>query len=92
MLDLRAAAEALLQTAQIHQRDFEIVGVELQATRAELQTFRSEMELFRQRQRESDDRFEIMLSELRQMKIDSDARFAAWQARIDRLFNQQDNN
>jgi hypothetical protein len=89
MLDLRTAAEALLQTAQIHQQNFETVT-------AQLQTFRSELEVFRQRQRESDQRFEIMLSELRQMKIDSDARFVAHQAEIerilDRLFPQEDNN
>ncbi|NJO76818.1 MAG: hypothetical protein HC833_25645 [Leptolyngbyaceae cyanobacterium RM1_406_9] len=88
MSDLRTAAEALLQTAQIHQTNFEAVTAELQVSR--------------QRQRESDERFEIMLSELRQMKVDSDARFSAQQAEIsgvqteirrilDRLFNQQSN-
>ncbi|RCJ17387.1 hypothetical protein A6770_34070 [Nostoc minutum NIES-26] len=86
MTDLRAAAEALLQTAQIHQRNFETVSTELQS--------------LRQRQLESDRRFEIMLAELRQIKIESDARFNSLQSEIqglqtenqrilDRLFNQQ---
>ncbi|BDA75762.1 hypothetical protein RIVM261_082720 [Rivularia sp. IAM M-261] len=61
MTELRVTAEALLQTAQIHQRNFEVVSAELQT--------------FRQRQLESDQRFEVMLAELRQLKIDSDARF-----------------
>ncbi|MFN6567707.1 hypothetical protein [Dendronalium sp. ChiSLP03b] len=86
MTDLRAAAEALLQTAQIHHRNFETVSTELQS--------------LRQRQLESDRRFEIMLAELRQIKIESDARFNSLQSEIqglqtenqrilDRLFNQQ---
>lgn len=78
MTDLRAA-EALLQTAQNHQRNFETVSTELQP--------------LRQRQLESDQRFEIMLAELRQIKIESDARFNGLQTEIqrilDRLFNQQ---
>ena len=89
MIDLRVAAEALLQTAQIHQQNFETIGVELQS--------------FRQRQLESDQRFEIMLAEFRQMKIESDARFNGLQTEInglqteirrivDRIFNQQDND
>lgn len=89
MNDLRIAAEALLQTAQIHQQNFETVSVELQD--------------IRQRQLESDQRFEIMLAEFRQMKIESDARFNSLQARIDglqteirriidRVLNQQDND
>jgi hypothetical protein len=80
MSDLRAAAAALLQTAQIHQRNFEIVSAELQ--------------ILRQRQQESDQRFEVMLAELRQLKIDSDARFNGFQTEIqhilDRLLNQSD--
>jgi chromosome segregation ATPase len=81
MTDLRAAAEALLQTAQVHQRNFEIMGAELQS--------------LRQRQLESDQRFEVMLAELRQLKIEGDARFNGLQTEIqrviDRLFNQQEN-
>jgi chromosome segregation ATPase len=86
MSDLRTAAEALLQTAQIHQQNFETVTAEFQS--------------FRQRQQESDQRFEIMLVELRQLKIESDARFNGLQTEInglqteirrilDRLFNSQ---
>lgn len=89
MIDLRAAAEALLQTAQIHQQNFEAIGVELQASRNELQGLH-------QRQLESDQRFEVILSELRQIKIESDARFNGLQIEIqrilDRLFNQQSDN
>jgi hypothetical protein len=61
MTELRVTAEALLQTAQIHQRNFEVVSAELQT--------------LKQRQLESDQRFEIMLAELRQLKIDSDIHF-----------------
>jgi hypothetical protein len=86
MSDLKTAAEALLQTAQIHQANFEAVTTELQ--------------LSRQRQQESDERFEIILAELRQMKVDSDTRFSIHQAEIsgmqteirrilNRLLNQQ---
>ena len=82
MSDLKAAAEALLQTAQIHQQNFETVSAELRT--------------LRQRQLESDQRFEITLAELRQLKIDSDARFNGFQTEIqrilDRLFNQQSGN
>lgn len=89
MSDLRIAAEALLQTAQIHQQNFETVTTELQATRAELQTLR-------QRQLESDQRFEVLLAELRQIKIDSDTRFNGLQTEIhrvlNRLFDQQDSD
>lgn len=61
MTDLRVTAEALLKTAQIYQRNFEVVSAQLQT--------------LRQRQIDSDQRFELMLAELRQLKIDSDARF-----------------
>jgi chromosome segregation ATPase len=71
MTNLQTAAEALLQTAQIHQRNFEAVTAELRS--------------FHQRQRESDERFEVMLSELRQIKIDSDARFDTQQTEISGL-------
>jgi hypothetical protein len=54
------------------------------------------LQIFRQRQQESDQRFEIMLAELRQLKIDSDARFNGLQTEIqrilDRLFNQHSGN
>ncbi|KAM3095491.1 hypothetical protein ACKFKG_13375 [Phormidesmis sp. 146-35] len=84
MVDIRAAAEALSQVTQIHQQNFETVTAEFQ--------------ILRQRQLESDQRFEVMLAELRQMKIDSDARFNGLQTEIngmqteirrilDRLFN-----
>lgn len=79
MTDLRAAAEALLQTAQIHQQNFETISVELRD--------------LRQRQTENDQRFEVMLSELRQLKIESDTRFNGLQIEnqriLDRLFNQR---
>ncbi|BAZ12890.1 hypothetical protein NIES4071_47240 [Calothrix sp. NIES-4071] len=79
MNDIRAAAEALLQTAQIHQQNFETVTTELQN--------------IKQRQIESDQRFEIMLAEFRQLKIESDIRFNGLQTEIrralDRLLNQQ---
>ncbi|KAM3115830.1 hypothetical protein [Phormidesmis sp. 146-33] len=75
MSDLRVAAEALLQTAQIHQLNFETVSAELAATR--------------QRHLESDQRFEILLADLRQLKIDSDRRFDEMQRRLDRNRDQQ---
>jgi hypothetical protein len=89
MSDMRSTAEALLQTALIHQRNFETMSAELQASR--------------QRQLESDRRFEIMLSEFRQMKIESDARFDRLHNEItglqteirriiDRVFNQQNDD
>ncbi|GEM_PF-3394190 len=62
MLDLRTAAEFLLQTAQAHQADFETIA--------------AEMRTFRRLHEESNQRFEIMLAESRQAKIESDARFA----------------
>jgi transcriptional regulator NrdR family protein len=69
MSDLRVAAEALLQTAQIHQLNFEAVSAELRAAR--------------QRHLESDQLFEILLADLRQLKIDSDRRFDELQRRFD---------
>jgi hypothetical protein len=76
MSDLRVAAEALLQTAQIHQLIFEPISAELEATR--------------QRHLESDRRFEILLAELRQLKIDSDIRFYEFQRRLDQNQDRQD--
>jgi hypothetical protein len=76
MSDLRVAAEALLQTAQIHQLNFESVSAELAATR--------------QRHLESDQRFEILLADLRQLKIDSDRRFDEIQRRLDQNRDRQD--
>lgn len=49
MLDLRTAAELLLQTAQIHQIDLEALN---------------------RRQQESDQRFEIWLAEMRQLRLE----------------------
>lgn len=87
MTELRIAAEALLQTAQIHQRNFETITAELQISRQDLENLR-------QQQIESDRRFEIMLAEFRQLKIESEIRFNGMQTEIrrliDRLFNQQD--
>jgi hypothetical protein len=94
--DLRTAAELLLQTAQIHQRDLEALN-QRQATFAQQQA------TLAQRQLESDRRFEILLAELRQLKIESDDRFNHLQLQIDgmqteirrmidRLFNQQNDD
>lgn len=86
MADLRLAAEALLQTAQLHQRNFETIA-------AELQTFRAGLERSDRLHQESAERFEILLAELRQLRIESEARLNGQQTEIrrliDRLFNQQ---
>ncbi|KAM3100146.1 hypothetical protein ACKFKF_12595 [Phormidesmis sp. 146-12] len=83
MSDLRVAAEALLQTAQIHQQNFEAITTELQISRQNFETLR-------QRQVESDQRFEILLAELRQLRIDSNARFNEIQNRPDSTSEQDE--
>jgi len=76
MSDLRATAEALLQVVQIHQGNFETLGRNFEILSAESQSLRRQ-------QLESDQRFEILLAELRQLKIDSDRRFEEHKARFE---------
>lgn len=93
MADLRLAAEALLQTAQLHQRNFETIATELQTFRAGLERSDRLHQESARLHRESAERFEILLAELRQLRIESEARLNGQQTEIrrliDRLFNQR---
>ena len=104
MSDLKTAAEALLQTAQIHQRNFETVSTELLESRRSLETVSSELLESRrnnerrtaqldesrhnllvltQHQLESDQRFEVLLAELRQLRNEGDEKFKEINAKLD---------
>jgi chromosome segregation ATPase len=110
MVELRTTAEALLQTAQIHQRNFEVMAREMNEGRRNVETLAREMnegrrqietlisgtnestQRFDQLHQESNQRFEIMLAELRQLRIEGELRFNGMQTEIrriiDHLFNQ----
>ncbi len=99
MVELRTTAEALLQTAQIHQRNFEVMAREMNEGRRNVETLAREMNESRRQietlaieTNESAQRFEIMLAELRQLRIEGEIRFNGMQTEIrriiDHLFNQ----
>jgi uncharacterized protein YaaN involved in tellurite resistance len=103
MVELRTTAEALLQTAQIHQRNFEVMAREMNEGRRNVETLAQGMETlvsetnestrrFDQLHQESNQRFDIMLAELRQLRIEGELRFNGMQTEIrriiDHIFNQ----
>lgn len=101
MVELRTTAEALLQTAQIHQRNFEVMAAELVEGKRGLNESKRNFEMIatelaesQRRHQESDERFEIMLAELRQLRIEGEIRFNGMQTEIrriiDHLFNQSE--
>ncbi|OCR00203.1 hypothetical protein BCD67_21255 [Oscillatoriales cyanobacterium USR001] len=83
MSDLRATAEALLQVVQIHQGNFETLGRNFETLGRNFEILSAESQSLRRQQLESDQRFEILLAELRQLKIDSDRRFDEQRAKFE---------
>ncbi|PSF36234.1 hypothetical protein C7H19_13580 [Aphanothece hegewaldii CCALA 016] len=72
---LRITAQALLQVAAQQQRDTELAKQDMELAKQDIELHRQdielakqEMELFKQRQAESDQRFNILLEEIRYLR------------------------
>jgi cellobiose-specific phosphotransferase system component IIA len=82
MTEIRASAEALLQIAQIHQQTFEALTRRQVVSDQLAQTHQQNLEALTRRQAESDQRFEILLADAQQDRLEQSRRFDEMNERL----------